>query len=138
MTSQSRVKLQVWILILVVFVLGGVTGGALDHVYLKKWNSQRSGQAGPGTRKGSQQMLENMKRELNLSEDQVSAIRTIFDETRKEFHPKRFANCPGFKEARAKTNSMIKDVLTPEQQKRFDEITQQHEREMELNQINMR
>ncbi|HKX28689.1 MAG TPA: hypothetical protein VJ302_13405 [Blastocatellia bacterium] len=123
---------------MLVFVLGGITGGALDHLYVQKWNPKPGGQAGPGSRKGSQQMLENMKRDLELNEDQVSAIRAIFDETRKEFHPKRFANCPGFKEARAKTNSMIKAVLTPEQQKRFDEITQQHEREMELNQINMR
>jgi Spy/CpxP family protein refolding chaperone len=131
MTSQARVKLQVWLLILVVFVLGGVTGGSLDRLYLQRQGAGEGNSNGPGCRKGQQQMLENMKRDLNLSEDQVSAIRAIFDETRKEFQPKRFSNCPGFKEARAKTNAMIKGVLTPEQQIRFDEITQQRERELE-------
>ena len=132
MTSQGRVKLQVWLSILLVFVLGVVTGGSLDRLYLQKWGPSRTGQAGP--RRGSQQMLENMKRDLNLSEEQETAIRSIFEQTRKEFHPKRFSDCPGFKEAREKTNKMIKEVLTPEQQQRFDEFTQQREREREKNQ----
>jgi Spy/CpxP family protein refolding chaperone len=128
MTSQGTVKLQVWLLILVVFVLGGVTGASLDRLYLQKQNPSRSNQAGPNWR-GRQQMLDEMKRDLNLSDDQVTAVRTVFEETRKEFQPKRLSECPGFKEMRQKTRERIRAVLTPEQQRRYDEITAQREAE---------
>ena len=36
MSSQGKVKLQVWLLIAVVFALGAVTGGSLDRVYVAK------------------------------------------------------------------------------------------------------
>jgi hypothetical protein len=128
MTSQGTVKLQVWLSILVVFVLGGVTGASLDRLYLQKQNPGRTNQGGPNWR-GRQQMLEDMKRDLKLSDDQVTAVRTIFEETRKEFQPKRFSECPGFKEMRQKTRERIRAVLSPEQQKRYDEITAQREAE---------
>lgn len=133
MTSQGRVKLQVWLLILVVFVLGGATGASLDRLYLQKQNPMRVGQfgpGGPGGRGGRQQMLDEMKRDLNLSDDQVTTIRAIFEEMRREFHPKRFAECPGFKEMREKTHERIRAVLNPEQQQRYNEITQRREAEM--------
>jgi Spy/CpxP family protein refolding chaperone len=128
MTSKGRVKVQVWSLILIVFVLGGVTGASLDRLYLLKQRGDRSGTAGPGSR-GRQQMLENMKRDLNLTDDQVSKIRVIFEDIRKEFQPKRFSECPGFKEMREKTDTRIRSVLTPEQQERFDQINAKREAE---------
>jgi Spy/CpxP family protein refolding chaperone len=128
MTSQGAVKLQVWLSILVVFVLGGVTGASLDRLYLQKQNPGRINQGGPNWR-GRQQMLDEMKRDLNLTDDQVTAVRTIFDETRKEFHPRRLSECPGFKEMRQKTRERVRTVLTPEQQRRYDEITAQREAE---------
>ncbi len=133
MNSQGRVKFQVWLLILVVFVLGGVTGASLDRLYLQKQNPGRFGQGGPGGPgwRGRQQMLDDMKRELNLSDDQVTTIRGIFDEMRKEFSPKRISECPGFKEMREKTRERILTTLTPDQQKRYDEFTQRREAEME-------
>jgi Spy/CpxP family protein refolding chaperone len=133
MNTQGKVKIQVWLLILVVFVLGGVTGASLDRLYLQKQNPGRWGQAGPGGPgwRGRQQMLDDMKRELSLSEEQVTAIRGIFDEMRKEFSPKRISECPGFKEMREKTHARILTVLTPDQQKRYDDFTQRREAEME-------
>lgn len=126
MTSQGRVKFQVWALIIVVFALGGVTGASLDRLYLQK---QTSAPGRPSNRGGRQQMMEDMKRDLNLSDDQATKIRSIFDESRKEFSPKRFADCPGFKEARERTNARIREVLTPEQQQRFDESIARREAE---------
>jgi Spy/CpxP family protein refolding chaperone len=129
MTSPRRVKYQVWLLILVVFALGAVTGASLDRLYLRKQDPGRLSAAGPGWR-GRQQMLDDMKRDLNLSNEQVTTIRAIFEETRKEFSPKRFAECPGFKEMRQKTHERIRAALSPEQQRRYEEITAQREAEM--------
>jgi len=127
MTSQGKVKLQVWLLIVAVFVLGAVTGGSLDRLYLAKSDSLKSG--GPGHR-GPGRMVEKLKADLNLSDDQVGRIRTIFEESRKEFPANRFAECPGFKESRARTRARVRETLTPEQQIKYDEINVQRDAEM--------
>jgi Spy/CpxP family protein refolding chaperone len=124
MTSQAKVKLQVWLLIVVVFVLGGVTGGSLDRLYLSK----NGGNEGP--RRGPHRMIERWKKDLNLNDEQVAKIRTIFEESRKEFPPSRFVNCPGVMEERLRTRARVRETLTPEQQKRFDEINAQRDAEM--------
>jgi Spy/CpxP family protein refolding chaperone len=128
MTSKVRMKVKVWSLILIVFMLGGVTGASLDRLYVLSQRGDRSGTTAPGSR-WRQQMLENMKRDLELNDDQVSKIRVVFEDIRKEFQPKRFSECPGFKEMREKTNTRIRSILTPEQQERFDQINAKREAE---------
>ena len=121
MTSQAKVKLQVWLLIVVVFVLGGVTGGSLDRLYLSK---------SPGERRGPHRMMERLKSDLKLNDEQVAKIRTIFEESRKEFNQSRLLECPGIVRSRERTRARIRETLTPEQQKRFDEINAQRDAEM--------
>jgi Spy/CpxP family protein refolding chaperone len=119
MNSQGKVKLQVWGLIVVVFALGGVTGAALDRLYWSKNREAQSASAESG-RRGRHNMVEEMQRDLSLSDQQVTAIRAIFDEARKESR-KYFAECPGLKEQRERTQARIREVLTPEQRQRYDE-----------------
>jgi Spy/CpxP family protein refolding chaperone len=134
MTSQGKVKLQVLVLIATVFVLGAVTGGSVDRLYLTNGASFKPGEH---KQRGPEGMIERLRKELNLSDEQVPKIRTIFEESRKEFPPSKFAECPGFKESRARTRARIREALTPEQQKKYDEINaqrDQHEqREAEAN-----
>jgi len=124
MTSQAKVKLQVWLLIAVVFVLGGVTGGSLDRLYLSKsaGNSDRG--------RGPHRMMERLKSDLKLNDEQIAKIRTIFEESRKEFNQSRLLECPGYVKLRERTRARIRETLTPEQQKRFDEINAQRDAEM--------
>jgi len=75
-------------------------------------------------------MVERLTSDLNLNDEQVAKIKTIFEESRKEFPQSRFAECPGFKESRAHTRARIRETLTPDQQKRFDEINAQRDAEM--------
>src|SRR5262245_33586152 len=119
MNSLGKVKIQVWLLILVVFLLGGVTGASVDRLlFLNK--HQISGRG--GERGGRGQMIERMKSDLNLTDEQTTAVRAIFEDMRKEFSPRRFSECPGIKESREKSRARIRAILTPEQQKKFDEI----------------
>jgi Spy/CpxP family protein refolding chaperone len=121
MTPQGKVKLQVWSLILVVFVLGAVTGGSLDRLYLAKSESLKSGGPNRGAR-GPGRMIEKLRVDLDLNEEQVTKIKTIFEESRKDFPQSRFAQCPGFKESRARTRARVRETLTPEQQKVYDKM----------------
>src|SRR5688572_7036401 len=99
MNSQGKVKLQVWLLIVLVFALGAVTGGSLDRLYLAKSGALKTDVSNHP--RGPNRMAERLKSDLNLSDEQVTRIRTIFEESRKEFPPSRFAECPGVKESRA-------------------------------------
>lgn len=134
MTSQGKVKLQVWSLIVIVFVLGGVTGASLDRLYLTKSvtapSSATNHGGSPGRSRGPGRMLERMRKDLNLNDEQVVRIRAIFDESRKEFPPSRFAECPGYKDSRERTRARVREALTLEQQKRYDEINAQRDAEM--------
>ncbi len=134
MTSQGKVKLQVWSLIVIVFVLGGVTGASLDRLYQTKRDitpsSSSNHNSSPGRLRGPGRMIERMKNDLNLDEEQVIRVRAILDESRKEFPPSRFAECPGYKESRERTRARVREALTPEQQKRYDEINAQRDAEM--------
>jgi hypothetical protein len=56
MSSQGRVKLQVWLLIALVFALGAVTGGSLDRLYLSRSGALRSGI--PNHLRGPNRMVE--------------------------------------------------------------------------------
>lgn len=128
MTSLSKVKFQVWLLILVVFLLGSVTGASIDRlVFLKGQSGPHSGGGGRG---GRGQMIEMMKRDLNLTDEQTTTIRAIFEDMRKEFSPRRFDECPGVKESREKSRARVRAVLTPEQQKKYDEINAKRDAEM--------
>jgi len=122
MNSQGKVKLQVWVLIAVVFALGAVTGASLDRVYLAR--SPKPPNHGP---RGPNRMVERLRSDLNLNDEQVAKIKTIFEESRKEFPPSRFAECPGFIESRTRTRTRVREVLTPDQQKRYDEINAQRD-----------
>ncbi|HEY6401856.1 MAG TPA: hypothetical protein VI479_10635 [Blastocatellia bacterium] len=128
MSSQGRVKLQVWLLIALVFALGAVTGGSLDRLYLSRSGALRS--EIPNHLRGPNRMVERMKSDLNLNDEQVAKIKTIFEESRKEFPPSRFAQCPGYMESRARTRQRIRETLSSDQQKRFDEINARRDAEM--------
>jgi Spy/CpxP family protein refolding chaperone len=128
MSSQGKVKLQVWLLIAVVFALGAVTGGSLDRLYLSKRSAFNPDS--PNRPRGPHRMVERLKSDLNLNDEQVQKIKTVLDESRKEFPPSRFAECPGFVQSRARTRARIREALTPEQQKRYDEINAQRDAEM--------
>src|SRR5262249_34127386 len=109
MNSQKRVKIQVWLLIALVFVLGGVTGAAVDRIFVRAGSGKHS----EGSRRGFGQ-FNKMKENLNLTEGQEKSIRAIFEENRKDFRT-RLADCPGVKELRERADARIKDLLTSEQ-----------------------
>lgn len=126
MNQPSRMKMQVWLVILAVFGLGGITGISLDRVYLSRNAEKR----GSGSRRGPGHMLERLKTDLNLSAEQTESIRKIFEESRKDFSPAKLAECPGFKEAKQRTRERVSAVLNPEQQKIYQQKEQEREERM--------
>src|SRR5437763_11725352 len=131
MSMQGHTKLKIWLVLLVVFVLGGVTGAALGGLY-------RSRASGERPEKAMHEHFEKMRSELNLTEEQTKAVSAILDETRNEYRSLRAELRPRFDEPRQKARAKIRALLTPEQQQKFDARVAQQDAQREGDQKSKR
>lgn len=110
MTPRGTTRLKIWLVLVGVFALGGVTGAALDSVYrLRARGVERVYEGHGGRRDKEKRIFEEMKRDLSLTDEQAGQIRAILDETRNQYRA-----------ARAAAGERIRALLTPEQQQKFD------------------
>lgn len=129
MTSQSRTKVIIWLVLVAVFVLGSVTGAALSGLYRSRASNER-----PDRERAMRDRFEKMRTELSLMDDQTKQIRAILDETRNEYRKLREELKPRFEEPRLKARARIRALLTPEQQQKFDAMVAQHDAQRESEQ----
>lgn len=119
MTPRAKTRLKIWIAVFGVFALGCMTGASLDSVYrLRASDNGRQGMRG-GPR-GKEKAFEDMKRDLNLNDQQATEIRAILDQTRNEYRALRTEVRPRYDAIRQNARTRIRALLTPEQQQRFD------------------
>ena len=119
---QGHTTLKVWLVLVVVFVLGSFTGGAVTGFYHTMARSDRSA---PHDR------IEKMRRDLNLTEDQTKSVNAILDETRNEYRSLRAELRPRFEEPRQKARTRIRALLTLDQQQKFDAMVAQQDAQRE-------
>ena len=130
MTEMGRIRLKIWLVLLGVFILGSPTGAALTGLY----RSRASGDRPEARERSMHERFENMRRELNLTEEQTTAVRAIIDETRNEYRALKTELRPRFEEPRQKARARIRALLTPEQQKKFDSMVAQQDAQREEDQ----
>jgi len=118
MTLTGHTRLKIWLVLLVVFVLGSVTGAALTGLY-------RSRASGDSRERAMHEHFEKMREELNLTDQQTTQVHAILDDTRNEYRALRTELKPRFDEPRQKARARIRALLTPEQQQKFDAIVAQ-------------
>ena len=121
MTLTGRTRLKIWLVLVVVFVLGGVTGSALTGLLRSRASGDR-----PESR---EQRFEKMRQDLGLDEKQTTAVRAILDETRNEYRALRTELRPRFEEPRLKARARIRALLNADQQKKFDVMVAQQDAE---------
>jgi Spy/CpxP family protein refolding chaperone len=131
MIMQGHTKLKIWLVLLIVFVLGGVTGAALGGLYRSRASSERP-------EKTMHDRFEKMRRELNLTDEQTKAVSSILDETRNEYRALHTELKPRFDEPRQKARAQIRGLLTPEQQQKFDAMVAQRDAHREEEQKSRR
>src|SRR5215510_15094262 len=98
MTSQGRTILIMWLVLVAVFILGSVTGATLTGFI----RSRASGEHPGDHEKAMHERFEKMRTELNLTDQQATAVRAILDETRNEYRALRAELRPRFEEPRQK------------------------------------
>ena len=119
MTETGRTRLKIWLVLVVVFVLGGVTGSALTGLLTKSARGDRAG--------SREQRFEKMRQDLKLDDKQTAAVRAILDETRNEYRALRTELRPRFEEPRLKARSRIRALLNTDQQQKFDALAAQQD-----------
>jgi Spy/CpxP family protein refolding chaperone len=117
MTPRGATRLKIWLVVVGVFLLGGVTGAALDSLYRLRVSGDARHER--GGRRGDD-VFEKMKRDLNLTEQQGTEIRAIIDQSREEYRALRNEISPRYDAVRQNARARIRERLTPEQQQRFD------------------
>jgi Spy/CpxP family protein refolding chaperone len=116
---RGTTRLKILLVLLGVFILGGVTGASLDSLYRLRGRHE-NGRQGGDRRGGRDNMFEHMRRDLNLSEQQATEIRSILDQTRTDYRALRTEVRPRYNAVRQQARTRIRALLTPEQQKLFD------------------
>lgn len=124
MTSPGQTKFKIWLVLVVVFVLGSITGAALTGLYRSRAGSDRP-------ERSARDRFEKMSRELDLTDDQKKSVSAILDDARNEYRALRTELRPRFEEPRQKARARIRALLAPEQQKKFDAMVAQRDAERE-------
>lgn len=124
MTFPGHTRLKVWLVLVVVFILGSITGAALTGLYVSRSGSARS-------ERNPQQRFEKMRSELKLTDDQTKAVSAILDEARNEYRGLRGELRPRFEEPRQKARARIRALLSSEQQQKFDTMVVQQDAQRE-------
>ncbi|MCA1556934.1 MAG: hypothetical protein LC731_00140 [Acidobacteria bacterium] len=116
MSERGKTLVKIWLAVVVVFVLGLVTGVSLDSVYRLSSGNEREARNGHNKEK----VFERMKRDLDLNEQQGTQIRVILEQTREEYRQLRAEVRPRYDSVRQSARMKIRALLTPEQQQKFD------------------
>jgi Spy/CpxP family protein refolding chaperone len=119
-SSAARAKL----LVLVVFVIGGLTGALIDNVYETRWSSDRDS-------KRSQREVNQVYDLLGLTPEQRQQFQSIvaasrpdfeklFEENRKLLAPNQLK----LAELQEQTRNKVRAILTEEQAKKYNEYNE--------------
>jgi hypothetical protein len=119
--KQTNAQLKVWGAFILVFALGSVTGASLDGMYrLRATNAAPT--APVVSLRDTDNYFETLKRELTLSADQATAIRAVLDHTRDEYKAVCADVRPRYDTVRERARTQMREMLTADQQPRFDSI----------------
>lgn len=115
--SLGRVRLQAILLLVVVFVIGGLSGAAFERA--RRLGPPRFVEGGhdPG-----RAFSERMRQEIGLTEAQATQIDAILDRGRPRMHAAMERARPLVQSVSDSIRAEVRLILTPEQQKRFDQL----------------
>ncbi|HEX8128400.1 MAG TPA: hypothetical protein VF527_04810 [Pyrinomonadaceae bacterium] len=117
---RRSTRLKILLVLLAVFLLGGVTGASLASFYRLRGDHERPERRQKGGGKREDKIFESMRRDLSLTEQQATEIRAILEQTRNDYRALRAEVRPRYDAVRQNARTRIRALLTPEQQKLFD------------------
>jgi hypothetical protein len=126
MNSQKKMWLKIWLVLVVVFILGCVTGASLDGIYRLRAGAEQQALMAPSMR-DADAYFDTLKRELALNLEQEISMRTVLDRTRDDYKAVCADVRPRYDVVRARAREQLRALLAPDQQQRFDLIVTQED-----------
>lgn len=118
MIDKAKSRFKTLVVLVVVFLLGGITGIGIGGIY----RSNTSASLRDSHRREREAMFEKMQRDLSLTEEQKNEMRKVLDETGTEFRALRNELRPRYEELRLKTRGRMRALLAADQQQKFDNL----------------
>ena len=109
---------RVYLYFALTFLLGSILGGAALYYY--GWSTGRWHRGF-----NPERAVRHLKKELNLSDTQVQQVSQIFGETSQKMRDLQKQVDPQFQALHEETRNRIRQVLSPEQVKKFDDLMRQ-------------
>ncbi len=106
----------------------GIAIGALGHMRCMPFGSR---ELWKNPEKMRQHMMAEFKSKLNLSAEQQQKISAIMDDTRSQMDALREEMRPKFEALKVTSRARIRELLTLDQQKKFDTMNAQNDARME-------
>ncbi|HXQ25575.1 MAG TPA: hypothetical protein VN822_04130 [Candidatus Acidoferrales bacterium] len=125
METTKKRRREAAVLFFVVFLLGGVFGGVGDHL----WDARVHGEqlATSNVKASRQQIIADSTHQLELTSDQQNQLAAILENTHVRWQA-LYAPLDAQKEAiRQEGRAQIREMLTPEQQAKFDAMMQRYD-----------
>jgi Spy/CpxP family protein refolding chaperone len=113
-------KRRAYLYFVLTFLLGIVVGGA--GVLFYAWNTGHWHR-----RFDRQRLVRHLTRDLNLNEGQVRQLNQIMDETSKKMDDLRHTMDPELDALRKESQDRVRQILTPEQLNKFNEMVRRFE-----------
>jgi uncharacterized membrane protein len=113
----------------VVFVCGGVAGAFGYHLYTVSAVSANAGFRNPEAFR--KKFLADMTARLHLSDDQITKMTAILDQTRLRFRAARSTIEPEMEKIREDQRRQISDILSPNQQTEWEKVAEERQRNRE-------
>jgi len=120
---NSSLKWKLVIALLLVFVAGATTGGLLSTLHMRRHflGPPHSGAVGD-------RMREHLRRALDLTPEQADKIAPIVDATSAKLEAIRVETAQRVRNAMEESEKQIAPQLTPEQQKKLQQLKLEHHR----------
>ncbi len=113
-----RSKTSAALVLIAIFLLGGVAGGVSHYLYqthLRPVRPQRQ------RLMNRHEIVEEMAQELQLDAAQKEQLRVIFQQSRERYNALSVQFRPQYEKIRLETNAAIRAILRPDQKQKFDE-----------------
>jgi Spy/CpxP family protein refolding chaperone len=110
----------------VVFLCGGVVGAFSHRLYTVSGVSANANPRNP--EEFRKRFLADMKTRLKLTDDQVTGLEAIMENTRMRFRATRDSIEPEMKKIREDQQLKISELLSPEQDKEWEKIVEERQR----------
>jgi hypothetical protein len=119
MNGARGTTAKIWLLVALVFALGGVTGASIDGILRIRASSAQSA---PVSIRDTDAYFDTLRREVKLSGDQEIAIRAILDRTRDDYKSVCADVRPRYNSLRERAREQMRALLSGDQLERFDSI----------------